>query len=514
MRKSAFVFLLVPLLLFSNLHVSADEKKERTWEDEIIYSLMVDRFYNGNSENDQDIDLKNPDQAYQGGDFAGIVKKLDYLNDLGFTAIQLSPIFENEAGGFHGEWVKDFYKPDPHFGTMKEFKQLVKEAHARDMKVIVEFETNHVGKNHPWTKEVDKQSWLKGEEDKGDPSNIWEEGLPELNHENSEVKTYLLDAAKWWMDETDIDGYYFSGMEKAPMPFWEEMAAELKEKKAAFYLTGSVHDVQETDMSRYQEAGITGIKDKRLSQSIRDAFSNVNVSTKSLFESWRKSKDEFGEPGALAISLDDKSTQRFTKDIVDNKQYPGSRWKLALFYMYTQPEVPVVFYASEIAVNEGGPPASIPLMNFRSDKELMEFVTEIGRVRKEEPALTRGSMKLLYEKEGMTVFKREYEGDILVSAINNTKKDQTVTISAEQLKEGKELRGLFASDLVKSEDGEYTITVNRDMMEVYKLSDQSGYNLPFILALFAVFGLFAIFMYIAWRRGKKRDPYAGKKPKV
>ena len=83
----------------------------RQWEDEVIYSLMVDRFYNGESKNDLDVNLNDP-LSYQGGDFKGIMDRLDSLKDMKFTAIQLSPIFANEEGGYHGEWITDHYKTE------------------------------------------------------------------------------------------------------------------------------------------------------------------------------------------------------------------------------------------------------------------------------------------------------------------------------------------------------------------------------------------------------------------
>lgn len=69
---------------------------------------------------------------------------------MGFTAIWLTPVFDNEEKGYHGYWINDFYKTEEHFGTIEEFKTLVKEAHKRDMKVILDFVVNHVGPKHPW----------------------------------------------------------------------------------------------------------------------------------------------------------------------------------------------------------------------------------------------------------------------------------------------------------------------------------------------------------------------------
>lgn len=506
MSKKKFIFLLVPFLLFSNaFSASADKKEERLWEDEIVYSLMVDRFNNGNGKNDEGVDLSDPANKFQGGDFRGISQKLDYLKDMGFTAIMLSPIFKNEENGFHGEWVVDFYETDPHFGTIAELRELVDEAHKKDMKVMFEFVTTHVGPNHPWTKDPSKQDWFK--EERLDSDIEWLQGLPQLDLENPEVKEYLTDAAKWWMDETDVDGYSLAGLDRAPLEFWKDFTSAVKEKNSDFYLAGTTGDDTGEDLAKYQEAGIDGVIDTSLTKLLRDSYSSIAASSKPLMEGWKKNIETYSDPHSLGALFDDRNSTRFTKDMVDNNQYPGARWKLALFYLYTQPEVPIVFYGSEIAVNGDLPPDNVPMMNFRAEAELMEFIGRIGLIRQEQTALRRGNMELLYEKDGMLIFKREYEGETVVAAINNTTRDQTIDIPAEKIAEDKELRGLFASDLVKSDDGEYKIIMDREMMELYKLADKSGYNIPFILSLFGVFGVFGFFFYFVWRRGKKRNPY-------
>ncbi|MFD1706934.1 alpha-amylase family glycosyl hydrolase [Siminovitchia sediminis] len=503
--KKNLVFLLIPFLLFSSaFSAGADKKEGRTWEDEIIYSLMIDRFNNGDNQNDEGVDLTDPSHAFQGGDFRGIERKLDYLKDMGFTTIMLSPVFQNDEMGYHGERVIDFYQTDPHFGTIEDLQSLVEEAHSKDMKVMFEFVTTHIGPKHPWTSDPSKEHWLKEAEDQ---EIEWLEGLPLLDLENEEVQDYLIEAALWWMDETNVDGFSLSGIEQAPLEFWEKFSAAVKEKNSSFYLSGTVMDGKNADLSKYQEAGIDGVVDTPLSMEARDAYSNIDVSAGALLDRWEKNVDLYPNPQSLALQFDSKYSVRYTKDMVENNQYPIARWKSALFYLYTQPEVPIVFYGTEIALNGDMPPDNVPLMNFRTDEEFLEFIGKVGTLRQEEKTLRHGSMELLHEKDGMLVFKREYEGDTIVVAINNTTQDQTVSVPVSKLEEGKELRGMFASDLVKSSNGEYNIVVDREMMEVYKLADQTGFNLPFIFSIPLVFVVFGIFMYLAWKRGKKRNPY-------
>ena len=204
MNRKLVALLLIPFLLFGQADAKALEKEERLWEDETIYHIIIDRFHNGNSKNDYKKNVHDPEE-YNGGDFEGVSDKLDYIKDMGFTAISLSPVFENEDKGYHGYWVEDFYKTEEQFGTMKEFKKLVEEAHERDLKVLVEFVADQVGPNHEWTQDLSKEDWFT-------------DGTL-LNHENDEVASYLLEVAAWWIEETDIDGYTVNHLSRVPDAF-------------------------------------------------------------------------------------------------------------------------------------------------------------------------------------------------------------------------------------------------------------------------------------------------------
>jgi glycosidase len=119
------------------------------WRDEVIYQILVDRFENGDPNNDYRVNPHAP-AAYHGGDWQGIIDRLDYLEELGVTAIWISPVVKNvetDAGvdGYHGYWAQDFTAPNPHFGDLAKLRELVDKAHERDIKVILDIVTNHVG---------------------------------------------------------------------------------------------------------------------------------------------------------------------------------------------------------------------------------------------------------------------------------------------------------------------------------------------------------------------------------
>jgi glycosidase len=508
MKKIILVFMTMSLLLFYAFPAAAVEKEERKWQDETIYSIMIDRFNNGDNSNDFEVNAKDP-QSYHGGDFEGIIKQLDYIKDMGFTTILLSPVFDNGSKGYHGYWIDDFTKPEEHFGTMETFKRLVEEVHKRDMKIMLDIVVNHVGPNHPWLGEPAKSDWFHEENETSNGAsqkeleNHWLNGLPALNHENPEVREYLLDAAKWWIEEGDIDGYRLNQVRYVPAAFWKEFTDEVKTVKEDFYLLGEVSFNDASSILEYEDAGMDGFLDYPSNENLRAAFAQPDQSMSGLLSSLEEKENLFQNPDLVTKFLDNHDTSRFTRDAVVLNEHPGARWRMALTYLYTTPGIPIVFYGSEIALDGGESPENFGQMNFMTDKELVDYISQLGEIRGKNPSLTRGSFKLLHEEDGMAVFKREYENEISVVAINNTSRTQNVTIPAADLKDDMELHGLLAGDLVRSKEGSYHLVIDREEAEIYVLSEKTGINIAYLSAMLFVVVLFILFIILLKKRAKR-----------
>ncbi|MGG3563490.1 alpha-amylase family glycosyl hydrolase [Neobacillus rhizosphaerae] len=462
MKKT--ILMLIIFLLFSSFPAHAEVKKEnRLWQDESIYSIMIDRFNNGDITNDVDVNAKDP-LAYHGGDFQGIIERLDYIHDMGFTAIRLTPIFDNSKNGYHGYSVTDYYKTDEHFGTIKKFQELVKEAHKRKMKVVIDFVT---------TTEATNQSV---------------------------DEAYLINAAKWWIKKTNIDGFSLPEVNQKKLGFWQDFSKQIKETKKNFFLLGVLSLDTGADQKEYEQAGIDSILDYSNLENIRKVFATTDESLSQL-----NAETDKGQPTYLQPSfMDNEYTTRFTTDIVEKRQFPGSRWKTALTYLYTTPGIPLIYYGTEIALIGGEIPDNRRQMNFRADKDLIDYITKIGELRNQLPSLTRGSMDMLYEKKGMIVYKRTYKGETSVVAINNTSKSQKVILSKDQVESGKELRGLLGGDIVRSRDNQYILILDRDNSEVYVLTEKSGANIPLIASMIIVYILVSIFLFFIIKRRKTK----------
>ncbi len=496
--------ILILILFFSSVPANAKvTKQDRLWQDESIYSIMIDRFNDGDTQNDIDVNVKDP-LAYNGGDLQGIIDKLDYIHDMGFTAIRLTPIFANVKNGYHGYWVTDFYKVDEHFGSLKTFQRLVKEAHKRKMKVLLDFVTNNVAESHPWVTDPSKKNWFHPKQEIVDwnrpqeVENGWVDGLPDLNQENPQVSSYLIDAAKWWIKKTNIDGYSLPDVNFVSLSFWSDFSTAVKKEKKDLFLMGIPSNRTTVDVKKYQAAGLDSILDFSRSQDLRKVFASTDQTLPS-----ERVKLEHGQKSyLLANFLDTENTVRFTRDIVGKRQFPGSRWKTALTYLYTTPGIPLVYYGTEIALNGGDIPDNRRQMNFRAEKELIDYITKIGELKNQLPSLTRGTFDMLYNKNGMMVYKRNFKGETAVVAINNTSKSQKVTLTADQLEGDKELRGLLAGDLVRSHDDQYILILDRDNSEIYALTEKSGINIPLVGSLIAVIILAFVFLFFILKRGK------------
>lgn len=202
---------------------------------DMIYLLMPDRFANGNVNNDnvasviEKVDRSKIDGRY-GGDIEGIIKNLDYIQDLGATTLWSTPLCEDndEKGSYHTYGQSDLYKIDPRFGTNDDYLKLSTELHNRKMKLVLDYVTNHWSYNHWMMKDMPTYDWFHqfpgykqtnfkttthtdtnaSESDKNLATSGWfVKSMPDLNQKNPLVLNYLIQNAIWWIEYADIDGF-------------------------------------------------------------------------------------------------------------------------------------------------------------------------------------------------------------------------------------------------------------------------------------------------------------------
>ena len=228
----------------------------KSWYDAIIYSLMIDRFNNGDPSNDNPINhdsLFKP-ANYNGGDLQGIINKINegYFNLLGINTFWISPIVDNTNKayreyppphryytGYHGYWPISLQGVEEHFGDMNLAKEFVNKSHQNDIKVLLDFVANHVHEEHPLWKE--HRDWFGVLELPDGRKNLrlWDEYrlttwfepyMPSFDYVGSkEALETMTDNAVWWLKETGADGFRHDAVKHVPHEFWRLLTKKINE---------------------------------------------------------------------------------------------------------------------------------------------------------------------------------------------------------------------------------------------------------------------------------------------
>lgn len=495
MKKRVAAALALFLFVFSFIGQQAFAE-ERTIEQEIIYHILVDRFNNGDYARDEAIDIDDP-FAYHGGDIQGIIKKLDKLQEIGVTAISLSPIMANSEKGYHGYWIEDFFSVEEQFGTMEDVQQLVEEAHKRDMKVLLEFVINYVSVSHPWVDDAEKQDYFTAQ-DKTEPE--WMNQTAKLNLENPEVEAYLIEAANFWIDETGIDGFLLQAADEAPLSFLKNFTEKIKATNPNFYVLGDLLFSDENREEMIATVPLDAVDQLAVQKALTEVFTEPGKPVEEIFSIVQSNS---GDKGLFFV--DDMYTKRFTHSFAENGRNALTVWQLALTTMFTSPGVPMLFQGSEIPMLGETPEDIQKLVEFNSgEPDLKEFYTRISALRSTFPVLQYGDFELVGTSGAMSVFKRTYNGETMYIAINNDETSRQLDIT--DIEPGMQLVGYLGDHIFREiEDGVYRIGLPRESAEVFSIQPDQGMNWGLILFAGGIFILFVVSVIVLSLKQKKQE---------
>ncbi|HHW71391.1 MAG TPA: alpha-glycosidase [Clostridiales bacterium] len=402
-------------------------------KDAVFYQIFPERFANGDTTNDPEIVEKwgsRPTREnFFGGDLRGIIDKLHHLEDLGVTAIYLTPIFE--ANTNHKYDTKDYMKVDPHFGDIDTLKELVSKCHDRGIRVILDAVFNHSGYYFPPFQDVlkkgpDSKYWdwfhIHGYPIKKKPrpnydTFAFEYHMPKLNTENPEVKRYLLDVAEFWIRETDIDGWRLDVANEVDHAFWREFRQVVKAVKPDAYILGEVwHDAGPWLLQGDQFDGVmnypfTNTAIEFFCKRSIDAREFTNLLNKFMFRYPHQTNQ------VLLNILDSHDTKRLLTQCQGNKEL----FKLAVLFQMTYIGVPCIYYGDEVGM-EGldDPDCRRPMIwdENSQDRDILNFYKKCIALRKRYRALRRGHCRFIYAQESQLVMKRYTESEELLIAFN------------------------------------------------------------------------------------------------
>ncbi|MBS2038429.1 hypothetical protein JST97_25850 [bacterium] len=431
---------------------------QRSWEDDVLYFAMTDRFVNGDKTNDQGTDTSN-DQRFHGGDWQGVIDKLDDLDKLGVTALWISPVQENDRDflgmdGYHGYWPRDFHKPEPGFGDMNKLKELVEKAHNKGMKVVVDLVLNHTGYNHPWAKDPARADWfhdpkLKFTQDM-EKGNLF--GLPDLAQEKPMVADYLIEMAKYWARETKCDGFRLDAIMHFPAEFQQRFSEEMKKEFGQdFFLLGEAYTGGPERIRDFKEKGkMDSVYDFPFSEAVR----NVAARNEKMSWFWPKRKrfkelmkqDFIGEAYRIkngntsAVQLHHLFSQdhvyqnpRMLTTLVENHDMPRfleaagpngkAKFKQALAFEFGARGIPLLYYGAEdsMGIRPGDCRAD---KRDGDDPEMRAYVEQLTALRQDCIALRRGEQKELSYDKDTYAFARVHPEQTMVVAANFDQKPQ------------------------------------------------------------------------------------------
>ncbi|MEK4244795.1 alpha-amylase family glycosyl hydrolase [Psychrobacillus sp. FSL K6-2684] len=467
---------LVSILLISSLWIttaySAQAETGSSIHNESIYDLYVDRYFNSTVANDYNVDIKDH-LAFAGGDFIGIIDKMDHIRDMGFTIISIGPVFSTES--YDGKAVLNFNEVEKQFGTSEEFEKLIKTTHDKEMKLMIEFPLNNYSANHAWASEADKQDWITSTDN----------GKLTLDLKNEEVQAALKESIVEFATKYKFDGVKLSELEGAPTDFLNELIEALKEVRDPMYIIALEESEADFDVNYSEQRMI----------DFRDAFKNTDYPSEVI------GATDFND----LLMIDSLTSERFTYHSALENMFPPTRIRTAIGTMLTLPGVPYMTYGTEIAMNGQIPEESHQIMNFRVDEELIEYIKDINSIRAKSDTIRSGDTELLKNENGYVVYKRSSDDETFIIVINNTSATQRIDLSSDIVGEDKELRGLFESDIVRpSDDGSYRLVIDREIVEVFQITERKGLNTAYIVAMGISYLLFIVFLVVVWKKGKQR----------
>jgi len=467
---------------------------------DIIYLITPDRFANGDLSNDnhpQLFDKLNPDNPYgrHGGDIQGIINNINYLEELGITAVWLNPLLENNMRvSYHGYAATDLYLIDPRFGSDELFKELVGKCHKSGIKVIMDHVNNHIGINHYWVKNPPMPDWFNGKSDNHfltshdkismtdihsselvinkNTDGWFTNEMPDMNQKNEYVAKYLIQNTIWWIEFSGIDGIREDTYPYPDQKYLSVWASEIFNEYPKFNIVGEVWIDEAAYLAPYQkgnlykrdyDTNLPSVTDFPLRSALWDLVEKKEIS--SLYNAL--SEDHlYSNPGDLMIFADNHDLERLMY-ILDGDV---ARFKMIMTFLLTTRGIPQIYYGTEIGL-KGGKGHGALRENFpggfpdddrnaftysgrtSSENELLNFFKELLKVRKKYDALSLGHLVHYPPDNEVYFYFRIYNDEKILVILNNSEKKQKIKLPDEMfLKNIKGLVNLLTNEKIANKN--------------------------------------------------------------
>ena len=454
-----------------------EDVKGFTSED-VLYLIMPDRFANGCPENDvidgmREKTVNRADGfARHGGDLQGISNHLDYIADLGATAIWLNPTQENdmESGSYHGYAITDYYQIDRRFGSNEDFCALVEKAHEKDLKVVMDMIFNHCGSENYLFKDKPSKEWFNyrsnyvqtsfktasvmdihasAYEKKIATDGWFASVMPDFNQRNRHVARYLIQSSIWWIEYAGINGIRQDTHPYADFDFMSQWCKEVLDEYPYFNIVGETWLNSNMLVSYWQKdsklaaplnSNLPTVMDFPLQALMNQAFDEETGEWGGgLYKLYDYQTQDlvYANPMNLLTFLDNHDTSRFAQ--TDEMAKNLKRYKQAMVFLLTTRGIPQIYYGTEILMTgdkgkgDGDLRKDFPggwqgdtrncfAKNGRTalENEAFEFTRQLLNWRKGNQVIGKGSLKHYSIQNGVYVYQREFNGKSVVIIMNGT----------------------------------------------------------------------------------------------
>ncbi|MEJ5963916.1 glycoside hydrolase family 13 protein [Pedobacter immunditicola] len=432
---------------------------------DLIYLLMPDRFANGDPKNDvvkgmAETKLNRDSMYYRhGGDIQGVINHLDYIKDLGVTAIWMTPEIENDMplASYHGYAATDNYKIDPRYGTNELFKTYVDQVHAKGMKVVKDVVHNHIGTGHYLFKDMPMKDWVNqwpaytqtsyrdqpvmdihaAAADKKRMLDGWfVPSMPDLNQRNPFVQNYITQNHIWWVEYAGIDGLR---LDTYPYSDPVYMADWAKKMQAEFPTLGIFGETLVNSVASQAfftggntvnggfETNLPGITDAVLKDAIYEALNGKSGWTDGIYRLYATLAQDFlyKDASKNVIFMDNHDMSRFYSMVNEDI----NKYKAGLSLLLTTRGIPQVYYGTEILMKNYSNPDGLVRSDFpggwKADKsnkftpagrtaaenEAFNYFRTLANFRKNSEALQTGKMTQYVPQDGLYVYFRYSESN-------------------------------------------------------------------------------------------------------
>ena len=447
---------------------------------QIMYSLMIDRFYNANLDNDMPVDDPeiHPKANYYGGDILGITKKIQdgFFQSLGINTIWISPITQNPLGayglypeprtkfsGYHGYWPISSSKVDFRFGTSEEVHQMLAEAHKRDINIILDYVANHVHQEHPlYQKHPDWATNLYLPDgtlntEKWDEHRLttwFDTFMPTLDLERPEVYEPMTDSALFWVTEYKFDGFRHDATKHIPEVFWRRLTRKIKENVPAerrLFQIGETYGSHELISSYIGSGMIDSQFDFNVYDAATSTFGRTDVPFTNLHSRMVEGFSYYGWNNLMGIITGNHDKGRFisyaggavyfyedskragwTREIGVGDPVGYKKLQMLNAFILTIPGVPTIYQGDEFGQPGGNDPDNRRMMQFHDlepkELETRDITMKLTNLRRSHMALNYGTFEPLIVSDKVYAYARAYMGDFVITVFNNSNREVEIEI--------------------------------------------------------------------------------------